>query len=72
MALDMPEPREFACHDSCQKGFLRAHRGVDLVPHLVVGLVLQVGDAESFFSGTWSRKPPSSSQNQQAGSLSYS
>ena len=31
-----------AC-DSCQKKFLWTHKGVDLAPHPVVGLVLQVG-----------------------------
>ena len=31
-----------------KKRFLRTHKGVDLAPHLVVGLVFQVGDAEKF------------------------
>ena len=33
--------------DSCQKRFLWTHKEVDLAPLPVVGLVLQVGDAES-------------------------
>ena len=54
MARDMPEPCEFLSLDSCQKRFIGAHTEVDLAPHLVVGLVLQVGDAD-----TWYRKPGS-------------
>ena len=34
--------------DSCQKRFLWTHKGVDLAPHTVVGLVLLVGDVEKF------------------------
>ena len=33
--------------DSCEK-FLWAHREVDLAAHPVIGLQLQVGDAEQF------------------------
>ena len=44
MACDMPEPCKFPSLDSCQKRFL----GVDLDPHPLFGLVLQVGDAEKF------------------------
>ena len=46
MARDMPKPCEFPSLDSCQKSFLWAHKEVDLASHPVVGLVLQVGDAE--------------------------
>ena len=55
---------------SCQKRFLWAHKAADLAPHPVVGLVLQVGDAE-VSSGTWSRKLGSFSQGQQVGSISH-
>ena len=34
--------------DSCQKRFLLARKEIDLAPHAVVGLVLQVGDALKF------------------------
>ena len=51
----MPEPCEFLSLNSCQKRFLRIHQEVDFVPHPVVGLVLQVGDAEKF--SLRSRKP---------------
>ena len=34
--------------DSPQKRFLWTHKEIDLVPHSVIGLVLQVGDAEKF------------------------
>ena len=39
-------PDHASSDDSCQKRFLWAHKEVDLVPHPVVGLVLQVGYAE--------------------------
>ena len=48
MTCDMPEPCKFPSLDSYQKRFLWIHRGVDLAPHPVVGLVVQVGDAEEF------------------------
>ena len=48
MACDMSEPCKFSSLDSCQKRFLWAHKEVDLAPHPVVGLVLQVGDTEKF------------------------
>ena len=48
MACDMPEPFKFPSLDSCHKRFLWTHKGTGLAPHLVVGLVLQVGDAEKF------------------------
>ena len=48
MVCDMPEPCKFPSLDSCQKRFLWTNKGVDLAPHQVVGLVLQVGDAEKF------------------------
>ena len=44
----MPEPCTFPTLDSCQKRFLWTHKEVDLAPHPIVGLVLQVGDAEKF------------------------
>ena len=46
MVCDMPEPCKSL--DSCQKRFLWTYKKVDLAPHPVVGLVLQVGDAEKF------------------------
>ena len=48
MACDMPVPHKFLSLDSCQKRFLWTHKGVDLAPHTVVGLVLLVGDVEKF------------------------
>ena len=44
----MFEPRNFPSLDSCQKRFLWTHKEVNLAPYPVVGLVLQVGDAEKF------------------------
>ena len=46
MACDMPKPCKFPSLDSCQ--ILWTHKEVDLAPHLVVGLVLQVGDRKKF------------------------
>ena len=48
MACDMPKPCRFLSLDWCQKRFLWTHKEVDLPPHPLVGLVLQVGDAEKF------------------------
>ena len=42
VACDMPELRLFPSLDSCRKRFLRTPKEVDLAPHPVVGLVLQV------------------------------
>ena len=47
MARHMPEPCKLQSLDSCQKRFLWTHKEVDLAPHPVVGLVLQVGDTAS-------------------------
>ena len=48
VACDMPEPCKFPSLDSCRKRFLWTHKELDLAHHPVVGLVLQVGDAEKF------------------------
>ena len=48
VACDMPEPCKFPSLDSRQKRILWTHKGAVLAPHPVVGLVLQVGDAEKF------------------------
>ena len=48
MAHYMPEPCKFPSLSSCHKRFLWVHKEVHLVLHLVVGLVLQVGDAKKF------------------------
>ena len=34
-------------HDTCQRS-MWTHEGADFAPHPVIGLVLQVGDAEKF------------------------
>ena len=51
VACDMPEPCKFQSLDSWQKRFLWTHKEVDLASHPVVGLVLQVNDAEKFSPG---------------------
>ena len=48
MVSDMPKPCKLALLDSCQERFLWTHKGVDLAPHQVIGLVLPVGDTEKF------------------------
>ena len=48
MTCDMPKPRKFLSLDSCQKRFLWTNKEVDLAPHPVVGLALQVEDTEKF------------------------
>ena len=48
VACDMPEPCKFPSLVNCRKRFLWTLKEVDLVPHPVVGLVLQAGDAENF------------------------
>ena len=48
MACDVSEPCEFPSLDSCKEKFLWTHKEVDLAPHPVDGLVLQVGDTEKF------------------------
>ena len=46
-ARNLPELYEFPSFDGCQKRFLSGPtRKVDLAPHPVVGLVLQLGDTE--------------------------
>ena len=56
MVCDMPEPCKFPFLDTCLKRFLWTHKEVDLAPHPVVGLVLQVGGVSS---GAWLQKPGS-------------
>ena len=46
MACDMPEPCKFPSLDSCQKRFLWINKEVDLAPHPVLGVMLEVGDVE--------------------------
>ena len=48
MACDMPEPWKFLSPDSCKKRFRWTHMEVDLTPHQIAGLLLQVGDTEKF------------------------
>jgi len=48
VSCDMPEPYKFPSLDSCQKRFPWTPKGVDLAPHPVAGLVLQVEGAEKF------------------------
>ena len=48
VACKILEPCKFPSLDSRQKRILWTHKGAVLAPHPVVGLVLQVGDAEKF------------------------
>ena len=66
---DMQESWKFLSLDSCQR-FLWTHKGVDLVPHSVVGLVLQVGDEE--FPQALDFEGPDLLFSQQTGSMFHS
>ena len=57
MTRNMPEPCKFPSLDSCQTRFLWTDKEVDLALHPVVGLVLQIGDAEKFSRARWCQKP---------------
>ena len=70
-ACDMPEPCKFLSLDNCQKRFLWTHEGVDLAPHPVVGLVLQVGDVEKF-PQAFGFEAPDPFLSQPAGSMFHS
>ena len=48
VACDMTDSCKFPSLGSRQRRLLWSHKGVDLAPHPVVGLVLQVGDVEKF------------------------
>ena len=48
MVHGMPKPCVFPSLDSCQKRFLWTHEEVDLAPHPLIGLLLQVWDAKKF------------------------
>ena len=50
VACDVPEPCKFLSLNNFQKRFLWTYKEVDLAPHAVIGLVLQVGDMEKFLS----------------------
>ena len=54
MACDKPKPCTFLSLECCQERFLWTHKEIDLAPHTVVDLVLQVGDAEKFLQATGS------------------
>ena len=46
--MTCPNHASFLSLDNCQNSFLWTHKEVDLAVRPVVGLVLQVGDAEKF------------------------
>ena len=72
MASDTPEPRNLPSLDSCQKRFLWTHEGIDLAPLQVVGLVLQIGDAEKFPHALGFETRDPFFQSEQAGSTFHS
>ena len=72
VACDMSEACKFPSLDSCQKRFLWTHKEDDLAPHPVVGLVLQVGDAEMFPQALGFKSLDPFFKSQQAGSKFYS
>ena len=68
MACDMPEPCKRPSSDSGQKRFL----WLIFAPHPVVGLVVQVGDAEKFPQAFGFENPNPFFRSQQAGSMFHS
>ena len=71
VACGMPKLCKLPSLDSCQKRFLWTHKEADLDPLPVVGLVLQVGNAEKFPQalGFENQDPFFFFQSQQAGSM---
>ena len=63
VACDMPEPCKFPSLENCQKRFPRTHKEVDLTPHPVIDLVLQVGDAENLLAVPARRKKKERKKN---------
>ena len=62
VVCDMPEPCEYLSPDSCPRRFLWDLEKVDLALRPVVGLLLQVGNAEKFpllreVCSRWSKNP---------------
>ena len=68
----MSEPCKFRLLIVVRKEFLWTHKEVDLAPHPIVDLVLQVGDAEKFAQHLETSKthlPWIHFQSRQAGSM---
>ena len=72
MAFDIPEPCKFPSLASCQNRFLWTFKEVDLAPHPVVGLLLQVGDVEKIPQALGMEGLDPFFQRQQAGSTFHS
>ena len=72
MARNILEPCNPLSLDSCQKSSLWVHKEIDLAPHPVIVLMLQVGDAEKFPQALGLRSLDLSSQSELAGSMSQS
>ena len=71
MVSDMPELCKFLSLDSCQKSFLWTHKKV-LAPYLVIGLMLQVGEAVTFPKALGFESLGPFFQNQRAGAMFHS
>ena len=72
VGCDIPEPCKFSSPDNCEKRFLWIHKQVDLPPHSVVGLVLQVRDTENFPHALGFESLDPVFQGQQTGSMFHS
>ena len=66
---DMPKPFKCPSLDDCQKRFLWTLKEVEIARHTVVGLVFQVGDAETFPKALGFESLDPFSHGQQAGSM---
>ena len=67
MVCVMPKPCKFPSLDSCQKSLCGLSKEVDLVLHPVIGLVLQVADAEKFHRALGLKNLDPFYQSQQTG-----
>ena len=62
----------FPSLNNCQKRLLWTHKEVDLAPHSVVDLVLQIGDVKKFPQALGLKSLDPFFQSQQAGSTFHS
>ena len=69
MVCDMPDSCKFPSLDNRQKRSLWTHKEAALVPHPVIDLVFQVGDAEKFPKAFGFESPDPFFQSQQARSM---
>ena len=72
LACDMPKPCKFPSLDNCQKRFLQTHKKADIALHPVVGLVLEIRDAQKSPQALRFKSLDPFFQSQHAGSMFHS